>query len=267
MVASISVVIPTIPGRSAFLRAAIRSVMRQTSPATEVVIVMNGSSHVELIHVESTLPIRVFNVVAEAGPAQARNFGVSVSNSRYVGFLDDDDVWDKEYLSSVRREIFANPSAKLIVGTLWEVKEGVPRVLKSFNDVATLPTRKLVAICLLRNPGATGSVLTVDRSSFIALGGFDTAVVPSEDKALLILFLLAGEPVSSAPGAKAYMDNTARSDRAAQRREILRGNWRLLRRYRNELSLTEFLVRLARLLLIAVFGGTWRTPSPRPPDR
>ena len=42
------------------------------------------------------------------GIAQALNFGVSLSNSDYVAFLEDDDLWPENYLEIISSHLKNN---------------------------------------------------------------------------------------------------------------------------------------------------------------
>ena len=98
----ISVVIPTLNTRQEFLKEAINSIEKQSYLPLEVIIVNNGKRNLELP--ETFLKISRFDIVFKAGVAQARNFGASLANGKYIAFLDDDDLWGKDYLSNIKKK-------------------------------------------------------------------------------------------------------------------------------------------------------------------
>ncbi len=97
---SISVVIPT-QDRPELLFEAIRSVKNQTLPAKEIIIVDDASSNRvdqdELRHTFGT-NIKVIRNEQSRGLAWARYRGVKECTGKWVAHLDDDDLYDKDFL-------------------------------------------------------------------------------------------------------------------------------------------------------------------------
>jgi len=102
---SITVVIPT-KDRSEFLSGAIRSVLEQTYPALEIIVVENGVSEqdadysgTEIKDLDKKNEIKVTHYkITETGANIARQFGVEKSRGDYIAFLDDDDLWKQHKL-------------------------------------------------------------------------------------------------------------------------------------------------------------------------
>lgn len=95
---TISAVIPTY-NREAYLEDSLLSVLKQTHPVDEIIVVDDGSSDkthrvVKTVSSSSTMPIK-YIYQDNKGPAAARNTGISASSGRFVAFLDSDDLWDK----------------------------------------------------------------------------------------------------------------------------------------------------------------------------
>ena len=94
----ISVIIPTY-NRSGMVKEAISGVLAQTEPNLEIIVVDDGSTDDTRIVVESLAEKRVsYFYKTNAGPASARNYGVSKGTGEYVAFLDHDDLWPPNYL-------------------------------------------------------------------------------------------------------------------------------------------------------------------------
>jgi len=86
-----SVIVPTY-GRPLGLEEALRSILEQSKPDFEVVVVDDASP------VPVTLPtsderVRLVRAATNGGPGAARNVGVEHAVGRALAFLDDDDVW------------------------------------------------------------------------------------------------------------------------------------------------------------------------------
>lgn len=91
---TISVVIPT-HRRPDLVQRAVRSVMAQTLPAAQVVVVVDGACE-ETTRVLAALDLPTLTVVQvepAGGAAAARNLGVRAATGDWVALLDDDDEW------------------------------------------------------------------------------------------------------------------------------------------------------------------------------
>lgn len=86
----VSVVIPT-RDRPRTLRTALRSALEQVGVDLEVIVVDDGSS--KPAEPDFDPRIRVIRHESPRGVACARNSGLAVARGRWIGFLDDDDIW------------------------------------------------------------------------------------------------------------------------------------------------------------------------------
>lgn len=90
---TVSVVLPTV-GRSSLSRA-VQSVLEQTTPVSEVIIVADTDDPV------STPPdprIRVLRNHVRLGPAASRQRGIDAATGSVIALLDDDDTWFSDKL-------------------------------------------------------------------------------------------------------------------------------------------------------------------------
>jgi glycosyltransferase involved in cell wall biosynthesis len=88
----ISVVIPVYNG-ARYLSECIESVCNQTLPATEVIVVDDGSED-DTPNVAAGWGDRIrYQRLSRGGAARARNHGVRLAETDIVAFLDSDDVW------------------------------------------------------------------------------------------------------------------------------------------------------------------------------
>jgi len=90
----VTVVIPTRNKPSIVLRA-IRSALRQTLEAIEVIVVVDGPDEATAQAVGGVADSRLFIrfLSRNVGPAEARNAGVEEARGQWVAFLDHDDEW------------------------------------------------------------------------------------------------------------------------------------------------------------------------------
>lgn len=92
---------------------AIRSVLAQTKPATEIIIVDDGSTD-ETVHVVKDIsansPVSIIYLYQEnLGPAAARNYGIAKSSGTILAFLDSDDRWQKNKLEIQFKDMQSAP--------------------------------------------------------------------------------------------------------------------------------------------------------------
>ena len=91
--ARVSVVIPSYD-RGAYLPAAIESVLAQTLPPLEVLVVDDGSTDGSLAIARGYgEPVRVVTQ-PNRGVSAARNRGIEMTAGEWIAFLDADDVWE-----------------------------------------------------------------------------------------------------------------------------------------------------------------------------
>jgi glycosyltransferase involved in cell wall biosynthesis len=91
--AEVSVIIPTF-NRSRTIRAAVDSVLAQTGPKLEIIVVDDGSSDetYEILRNYIDKGIITYYKQENKGPASARNLGIENSNGEFICFLDADDT-------------------------------------------------------------------------------------------------------------------------------------------------------------------------------
>lgn len=99
---NISVVIPLYNKRDTILRA-LNSIMAQTLPPREIIIVNDGSTDGSEIVVEQlNNPLIRLVHQPNAGVSSARNLGIEIARYEWIAFLDADDEWLCNYLSTIK---------------------------------------------------------------------------------------------------------------------------------------------------------------------
>lgn len=124
----VSVIIPTYK-RAGLVLSAVRSVLDQSAPPYEIVVVNDGSpddTHERLKPLADAGSIRYFSQ-ENAGQSTARNRGFAVSSGEYVAFLDDDDLFASGKLAWQVEALRSDPNAALVYGSLRGISgAGVP---------------------------------------------------------------------------------------------------------------------------------------------
>lgn len=110
---TISVVIPTLDRRHTLSRA-INSVLKQTIPVNEIIIIDNGSIDGTLDMLQLEFPMVRCVSQPKLGVSAARNMGISLANSKWVALLDSDDAWTPTKLEKQIKKSNKNSNSRLI---------------------------------------------------------------------------------------------------------------------------------------------------------
>jgi glycosyltransferase involved in cell wall biosynthesis len=197
----VTVIIPTY-NRAYILSQAIESVLAQTMEDFDLIIVDDGSTDgtTEIVRGFSDSRIRYINQ-GNAGPGMARNRGVAEATSRYVSFLDSDDLWTPDKLSSCLTFLSDHPEAGGIFHDFeWrrgdEVRSSFVRshstemlawlAGESYPEGTLIPNRAL-HLMLLREIPIKPTTLTLDSLAFKTIGGFNSWA-SAEDWEFLLRF-------------------------------------------------------------------------------
>ena len=129
----ISVVIPTYNRAQTIMRA-INSVLGQTLPAFEIIVVDDGSfdgtkdvlkAH-SFFSKNAKVPQKKYFVQKNSGVSSARNLGIRKANGDFIAFLDSDDAWSKKKLERQLAVLKQNLFKHRIIHTdeIW-IRNGV----------------------------------------------------------------------------------------------------------------------------------------------
>ncbi|HXU17627.1 MAG TPA: glycosyltransferase family A protein [Terriglobales bacterium] len=112
----VSAVIPT-RNRPELVCRAVRSVLAQTYPKVEAVVVVDGADEVTLAALKdlNDQRVRIVALLSNVGGSEARNIGIRESRGEFVGLLDDDDEWLLEKLEKQVQVIKNLPSGHAVV--------------------------------------------------------------------------------------------------------------------------------------------------------
>ena len=90
----ISVVIPA-KNRARTLPSCLDSVLAQTFPPTEVIVVDDGSNDdtKQIVESYSNRSVRYVRLIDGAGAQAARNLGIRLATHDWIAFQDSDDIW------------------------------------------------------------------------------------------------------------------------------------------------------------------------------
>ena len=96
----IAIILPNY-NRDLFLKTAINSVLNQSDKNWQLIIVDDCSNQKTKSILKTFLnkkKIKIFWLKTNRGAAYCRNFAIKKSKSKYLAFIDSDDIWKKEKL-------------------------------------------------------------------------------------------------------------------------------------------------------------------------
>ena len=172
----ISVIIPTF-NRKYVLQRAIESVVNQTRPPIETIVVDDGSTDGTKDWLVNSFPSIRYIYQDNKGVSFARNRGIEVSKGSWVSFLDSDDEWIPTKLEEQESYIIENPETKFChTNEIW-IRNGV-RVnqMKKHQKYGGDIFEKCLDICRI----SPSSVL-IKKDVFDEIGLFDESLRVCED--------------------------------------------------------------------------------------
>ena len=157
---TISVIIPLYNGES-FVAAAIESVLGQTRPPQEVIVVDDGSTDES-----ATVARRYGQHIAlvqqpNAGGASARNRGVALAKGDLLAFLDHDDYWVPEKLAWQLDAFQQSPHLEAVFGQLQQ------------TETMNTAGQDISHFGLNAQDGCHLDTLLIRRAAFQRIGNFD----------------------------------------------------------------------------------------------
>jgi glycosyltransferase involved in cell wall biosynthesis len=208
----ISVVIPYYNSEQ-YLAAAIESVLTQTDGDWELLLVNDGSqdTSVEIASAYATKNRRIKLIEqANAGVAEARNTGYAhiSRDTKYVCFLDADDMLEPDALNILKGALENNPSAVAAHGKARYIGEKsepimpppltvqvVERKTLVGNEITPSPDSPLTTfeMLIVANCIVTPGACLICRSHLHAVGLFDRAMNSCEDWDMWIRLSRKGE--------------------------------------------------------------------------
>ena len=234
----VSVVIPT-RNRPELMARAVRAVAAQRHPATEVIVVDDGSeagARHALAQLVATLPTgRVISVEhgvtagPGTGPAQARNAGLQRAKGELLAFCDDDDEWtDPEHLSRVVALFQAHPLMDLHIANQVGVRQGQVQIenwlqglaLPVKADSESVPVSKSMLCAASTFPHL--NTLVLRRELAVHVGGFWPHVRYEEDRDFFWRTLDAAREVQATLRviARHHIPNPERQDNASTQQRL-----------------------------------------------
>jgi len=184
---TVSVIIPAY-NQSHYLGQAIQSVLDQTYPDFEIIVVDDGSTDDTRAVADSFTDARLRYVYQDnAGLSAARNTGIRHATGTYLSYLDSDDLFLSEKLALLVDAFDREPELGFAAGQAVLIDENSQPLGEIFD--AGLPQDR--SQLLMNNPLHVGSVL-LRRDWQEKVGFFDESLRSYEDWDMWLRLVRAG---------------------------------------------------------------------------
>jgi glycosyltransferase involved in cell wall biosynthesis len=225
---TVAAVIPLYNGAE-FIEEAIRSVAAQTDPVDEIIVVNDGSTDNGPEIVRSLLNSYPITLLEQpnAGQSAARNAAINLTSCTHVAFLDQDDIWYHDHVSTLKKPFLKDntPNLAFVYGNLNQIDRAGRMILHRCLDIIpTTHPKTSLRQCLERDLFILPSASLVSKGAIKAVGMFDERLSGYEDDDLFTrLFSAAYDSVYlNRPVTKwrIYGSSTSFTPRMAQSRMI-----------------------------------------------
>lgn len=175
--ASVSVIVPTFNRAHTIVRA-LKSVVTQSCPVLEIIVVDDGSSDDTRKHVQSlNHPAIVYHYQDNHGVSHARNTGIHMARGNWIAFLDSDDEWMPNKVALQLDAIRGQPDYRLCHSDEIWIRDGkrVNQMVKHQKYGGDI-FEKCLPLCVI-----SPSSVMIRRDTVSEIGLFDEALPACED--------------------------------------------------------------------------------------
>lgn len=178
----------------------IQSVLMQTQPAEEILIIDDGSTDdLHAVVQQASAGDHRVRIISQAnqGLAGARNRGLAEARWDLVAFLDADDVWHPRFLELTAAKLAEHPDAPFAFA--YSFRFGVDNSAVPHEPWPRAPRHDLIGLLTLNSVG-NGSAALFRAELVRRCGGFDEAprrvgLHGAEDWKLVLALAALGDPV------------------------------------------------------------------------
>lgn len=134
-----------------FVTEAIKSVLAQTYPHWEMLVINDGSTDKgpEIVkqYIQTDPRIHLINQ-KNGGSAAARNNGIGQARGRYIAFLDADDQWDANFLEE-QLKLLKEKNCLLVYSAHRRIDEHGKEILRPFVPPTSVTRDELLKSCVI----------------------------------------------------------------------------------------------------------------------
>lgn len=191
---NLSVILPVYNGEL-FVTAAIQSVLSQTVPVLEIIVIDDASKDRtrEIIHEAFPDQLKQGFIRYECNEqnrerSYSRNRGAELARGEYIFFLDHDDLWSENYLASVTAQ-FVTEQCDIVYTFPRTFVDEAGEVIRRSSKYISPDCLELLFGSQVGYPSATA----FRRSSF---AGYSESCILREDWEIFLRASLAGQRIS-----------------------------------------------------------------------
>lgn len=194
----VSVIIPTAQRDATIILRAISSVLNQSYPVLEVIVVddnieLSLSSEIKMV-LKNIPQVRYIKNIGSHGACAARNVGISCAEGELIAFLDDDDEWLPEKIER-QVQIFTK-DVVLVYCNGWRVDDRCdPPLIMPYRQKKDFFSSVSYESLLKKNHIGTTTQLLVRKSALEQIDGFDTRFPARQDYDLCLRLTKLGRAV------------------------------------------------------------------------
>ncbi len=172
----ISVIIPT-HNRAQLLPRALDSVLNQTLPPKEVIVVDDGSTDGTGTLLSEQYPQCIYLQQPNRGVSSARNQGIETATGEWIAFLDSDDEWLPGKLAAQQAAIASQSDCRIChTEEIWIRNGRRVNAMKKHAKSGGHIFLNCLPLCVI-----SPSSVVIHRSLFSKIGRFDETLPACED--------------------------------------------------------------------------------------
>ncbi len=157
-------VIMTVYNGEKYVKEALQSIVDQTCPEKEIIVIDDGSTDNTVGIVTEFSNDLIYEYTEHAGIAAGWNRGVQKATGAYLSFLDADDLWPPHKLQKQVSFFRENPGVDIVFGYAREFSS--PELSTTKTDSQKRKQQDI--------PGISAGTMMIEREKFLEIGLFDS---------------------------------------------------------------------------------------------
>lgn len=182
----VTVIIPTYKRTVEFLSRSVQSVINQTYPNVEIIVIDDSPSDYKLRnsikkYMDTVVDdnIKYLQNEKNMGGSLARNRGIELATGEYISFLDDDDEYMPEKIEKQVKFMLSGGNDLSFSNMIMYSSSGVVVDYRDYNDIPAFDNTTLLHYHLMRHMTGTPTFM-FKTNKLREIGGFEDAKMGQE---------------------------------------------------------------------------------------
>ena len=179
----VTVIIPTYKRTVDFLSRAVKSVIAQTYPNVEIIVIDDSPSDYKLRnsikeYMDTIVNdnIKYFQNEKNMGGSLARNRGIELATGDYISFLDDDDEYMPEKIEKQVKFMLCSGNDLSFSNMIMYSPAGAVVDYRDYNDIPAFDNTSLLHYHLMRHMTGTPTFM-FKTDKLREIGGFELSLI------------------------------------------------------------------------------------------